>query len=190
MDGSATLTIVASRMTMNWARQTRTRTNQRFASRRCTIGSADMPPSVSAPPGERGLGAGPADVRGQEFEPDVRVARGDGIDRDAAGEPDADDVEAPGGEPVGDGELLGGGAGDAQLGARAGRTLDGAHGLRRDGGVGDDDDARPARPRVGARDRRARGESRRGERDEEGPGEGHTNERNTYDGGLQGALCG
>ena len=32
MDGSATFTTVASRMTMNCARQTMTRTSQRFAS--------------------------------------------------------------------------------------------------------------------------------------------------------------
>jgi hypothetical protein len=34
IDGRATFTIVASRMTMNWARQIRTRTSQGFVSRR------------------------------------------------------------------------------------------------------------------------------------------------------------
>src|SRR4051794_3632505 len=183
IDGSATLTIVASRMTMNCARQTSTSTNQRFDS--CPVdwmvgaSVVVMPSSVSTRRGHDGVAI-------HRREADRRIALCDRVDRGRAREADRDDVVAASGEPRRHRELLGGRARDAQFGARPGGALGG-----RGGGVGNgrirDDHRAPGLRRVGARDRRTTGE-RQG--DEEGgeQAERHTYESTTYDGRIQGRL--
>src|SRR6476659_4891618 len=92
MVGSATLTIVASRMTMNWAAQTRTSVTQRF-SVLCMWGAPGeegRPPQRSSAFCGLQCGLQHLPVGGFHEEPRARIAARDRVDRDTAVRPDGD----------------------------------------------------------------------------------------------------
>src|SRR4051794_41118654 len=95
---------------------------------RWSIGETLLPGRRAAASASGGGDGGGEAADGGEREAGVGVALGDGVDRDLGVEADADDVVAAGGEVARDGELLGGGPGDAQL------TVGAVRGAHRPGG--------------------------------------------------------
>src|SRR5215210_6958651 len=166
---------------------------------RCSIGETLLPGRRgAASAGDGGdRGGEPAGVRKREAHGGIALAdRGDG---DGGIEADADDRVAAGGEVAGDGELLGGGARDAQLAVGAASGADGGGGGGDRGGVTargrvhDDHEARRlGRVTLGLDHEPGHEQRRHDQRGKRKPavGEkaGHTNDGTTYDEILQGAT--
>src|SRR5215208_6416725 len=164
---------------------------------RCSIGQTLLPGRRGAASAGDGGDRGGKPAGLGEREAHGGVASGDRGDRDGGIEADADDRVAAGGEVAGDGELLGGRAGDAQLAVGAAGGADGGGGGGDRGGVtargrvhDDHETRRPGSVALGLDHEpgheQRRDDKRRKRKPASGEKAGHTNDCNTYEHILQG----